>query len=601
MHAPSHGLALFNQARLCAAKQQWDKAHYIFEQLAQQVPQDVEVQLELAECKMAKHVPEASTELERAIENAVHESFDPLRIASARALIGEADVVLGTLSGYSDVQQLTRMLEVCERLRRHTDGNSIRHAYSHVARVGEGGKFTPSLRAQIASALALPFVYHNQDHILKERYQFELGLSQLEQGVSLSNLQQCAPSLDQLLWTNQMLAYQGFNDCALMRRYGLWLQQALAVFAPQWSAPPIVRRQGPLRVGFVSAGFRGSAIGSYFASWPRALIHPDIAVHAFLLDTPKDATTAIATTGLQGVWEVDGTVERMATCLSESGMDLLIYPDVGIDPKTTLLAALHLAPQQWVAWGHPETTGLTAIDRFISCSNMESREFGSHYTEGLLLLPGAGTAFADPGQAEDKARSDFGFHDNQHLYLVPHVPPKIHPDCDALFAQVAAQDSQAVLIFFRSGYSAACVALEQRLHAAFHAAGADPKKQIRFFPYLPRKRFLNLCALSDVMLDTLHWSGGANTVDALFMGLPVVTCPGPLMRSRQTLGMLTACEIGHDWICSTKESYVAKAIELASDRTYRHEQGRQIRTHSVELLQGTSALAALRNAVFALV
>ena len=64
------------------------------------------------------------------------------------------------------------------------------------------------------------------------------------------------------------------------------------------------------------------------------------------------------------------------------------------------------------------------------------------------------------------------------------------------------------------------------------------------------------------MLDTLFWSGGNTSLDALASGLPVVTLPGPFMRARQTAGMLRlmGCD---DMIARDADHYVELATVLA--------------------------------------
>jgi predicted O-linked N-acetylglucosamine transferase (SPINDLY family) len=49
--------------------------------------------------------------------------------------------------------------------------------------------------------------------------------------------------------------------------------------------------------------------------------------------------------------------------------------------------------------------------------------------------------------------------------------------------------------------------------------------------------FVELIAVSDVMLDTLHFNGMNTSLEALAVGTPVVTLPGALQRGRRTTGM----------------------------------------------------------------
>jgi predicted O-linked N-acetylglucosamine transferase (SPINDLY family) len=72
------------------------------------------------------------------------------------------------------------------------------------------------------------------------------------------------------------------------------------------------------------------------------------------------------------------------------------------------------------------------------------------------------------------------------------------------------------------------------------------------------------------MLDTLHWSGGNTTLDALAVGLPVVTRWGHLMRGRQSAGMLRA--LGRtDLIARDGADYVRLALEIAHDPSRRQD------------------------------
>ena len=82
-------------------------------------------------------------------------------------------------------------------------------------------------------------------------------------------------------------------------------------------------------------------------------------------------------------------------------------------------------------------------------------------------------------------------------------------------------------------------------------------------------------ASCDVMLDTLHWSGGNTSLDALASGLPVVTLPGSLMRGRQSRAMLTILEAG-ELIARDTEDYVERAVALGRDRDYRKAMSERI-------------------------
>jgi predicted O-linked N-acetylglucosamine transferase (SPINDLY family) len=350
-------------------------------------------------------------------------------------------------------------------------------------------------------------------------------------------------------------------------------------------------------VGLVSAGFCRSVLGNYFGGWIGGLAEAGFETAVFLVDTPVDDDTRRMTARADAVHALSGSIESMATRLREARVDVLVYPDVGIDARCQVLGALRLAPRQLAGWGHPDTTGLPTFDAFLSCAAMEPDDAQRHYTEPLRLLPGAGTAFVDPGDPPRLSRSDFDLPQDANLYLVPHVPPKLHPDCDAVFARIAARDPHALLLTFRFDRPAVRETIAARMRTALRAAGADPARQWRELPYLARDRFLGLCALGGVMLDTLHWSGGANTVDALRCGLPVVACPGPLMRGRQTLGMLRMLGLESELCTADPAGLADRAVAIATDPATRARLGTAIRDAVPALFDGREALAALADHV----
>ena len=82
------------------------------------------------------------------------------------------------------------------------------------------------------------------------------------------------------------------------------------------------------------------------------------------------------------------------------------------------------------------------------------------------------------------------------------------------------------------------------------------------------------------MLDTLAWSCGNTTIDALAAGLPVVTLPGPFMRARQSAVMLSIAGVP-ELIARDADDYVAIAVRLATDADWRALRATEKSWHSV--------------------
>jgi predicted O-linked N-acetylglucosamine transferase (SPINDLY family) len=156
-----------------------------------------------------------------------------------------------------------------------------------------------------------------------------------------------------------------------------------------------------------------------------------------------------------------------------------------------------------------------------------------------------------------------------------------------------------VLVHFEYERREPSRAIHQRLSAALEQAGATPARQLRLLPKQPRARFLGICRIADTMLDTLHWSGGANSIDALASGLPVITCPGKLMRGRQTLGLLQAIGCGEELVAGNPQGMVDLATAIGADRDRRTMLGIELSERSRALFGDASPVQVLSQLLHA--
>jgi CRISPR-associated protein Csy1 len=258
------------------------------------------------------------------------------------------------------------------------------------------------------------------------------------------------------------------------------------------------------------------------------------------------------------------SIHALAQEVARDELDILVHPELGMHMGNFTLGALRLAPVQCAGWGHPTTPGHPEIDWFISCAPMEPAGSQAHYNERLALLPGLGTRYAIPRTGEEGTRADFGLPEDRTLYLVPQSLFKIHPDNDALVAEVLARDSRGVAVMFASPHDRITDAFAARLSAALQARGLDLRERVLFSRVVDHPSYLRLNRLCDVMVDTVHWSGGNTSLDALAMGLPVVTRPGGLMRGRQSRAMLGILGLP-ELVTADFEAHVETTVRLGRD------------------------------------
>ncbi len=401
---------------------------------------------------------------------------------------------------------------------------------------------------------------------------FEAGLTVLEREIP-TLVQTLGPTttLDSLSWSNFLLAYQGRDDRRLQERYAALVGNAVERVAPAWRAAVPARKSsaGRIRVAFLSSFLRDGTVGRYFEHWMTDLDPERFEVLLYQLHPGRDAL-------FERLAAVAGVVRAcprslpslIAPLVREDAPDVLIYPELGMDATVFALAALRLAPLQCAAWGHPVTTGHATIDVFFSSAAMEPPDGEAHYTERLVRLPGIGTRYARPQATRAAARAQLGLPEEVPLLLCPQSLFKIHPDNDPLFARVLAAAPDARLVLFEGRHPALTARYLARLDAALAGLGIAREGRVHLLAQCGHDDYLAINGACDAMLDTLHWSGGNTSLDALACGLPLVTLPGRFMRGRQSAGMLRLMEID-ELVAGDADDYVRIAARLAGDRPWR--------------------------------
>ncbi|MGY2766888.1 O-linked N-acetylglucosamine transferase family protein [Thermostichus sp. MS-CIW-26] len=280
----------------------------------------------------------------------------------------------------------------------------------------------------------------------------------------------------------------------------------------------------------------------------------------------------------------------------QAQLDVLLYPEVGIDPVCAQLAALRLAPVQAMAWGHPQTSGLPTIDVFLSSELMEPPDGAGHYTEQLLPLPGIGTYYipleVDPAPVDWRA---WGVDPDRVLYLCAQSLFKYLPQYDEVFPRIAREVGKCQFLFLRGRLSQGIrERFWQRLRRAFQAYDLAAEEYVVLLPELSPAEYAAYNALGDIYLDSLGWSGGNTTLEALPHGLPIVTLPGSLLRGRHTYAILQQMGI-LDTIAHTLDEYVQIASQLGLDPEWREQMGQQVKARQDRVYRDPAPIRALEK------
>ncbi len=361
----------------------------------------------------------------------------------------------------------------------------------------------------------------------------------------------------------------------------------LAYVAPHCRGTRKPHADGKIHVGFVSSFFYKHSIGNLFhgliARLDRTRFHVTVAT---LPNVEDDATSRIRKSADREIRLTEHYADARASLAAEA-LDVLVYPELGMDNLTYFLAHARLAPVQCMSWGHPASSGLPTMDYFVSSKLLEADDADQHYSEKLVRLATLPSYLvAPPVGRVKKTRSDFGLDPNRRYYLVGQYLFKLHPDFDALMAAILERDPDGTVLVVRGKHPA----WERFLTERFRRAFPDQLARLQFVNAMEQQDFFALISCVDVCLDVPSFNGGNTTIEALTIGTPVVTLQSRFMRGRVGAAIYQAMETS-DCVAATREGYVALALRLARDPDYRAEVRAKIAENRGKLFENRETIA----------
>lgn len=370
-----------------------------------------------------------------------------------------------------------------------------------------------------------------------------------------------------------LLAYQEEDNRALLQRYGSLCTRIMSAWFDRQDFPRAERRHptAPIRIGVVSQYFLNHSVwNAIIKGWFQQFDCQRFSLQAFHLGSRQDEETLVAKTNASHFEQGHKELRQWVEVIIGQQPDVLIYPEVGMDPMTARLASLRLAPVQIATWGHAETTGLPTIDYYLSAEDLEPPRAQENYTERLVTLPHLGCFYKPvPVVSAHPDLRGLGIESSASpLFICPGVPFKYAPRHDWVLTEIARRLGRCRFIFFTHRLNRLSEKLRQRLEITFARNRLDLDDFATFIPWQHGPAFYGLMKRADVYLDTLGFSGFNTAMQAAECGIPIVTREGRFMRGRLASGILKRMGLS-ELVAQSEEDYVALAVKLAQDATYR--------------------------------
>ena len=264
--------------------------------------------------------------------------------------------------------------------------------------------------------------------------------------------------------------------------------------------------------------------------------------------------------------------DRAIQTLFETQCDILYHWKVGGGVLDYFLAMAGAAPIQCTAVGTHGTSGVRAIDYYISSSVFEPPESASQYTERLVLLDSCTMSHEyDPPQ-QPVSREELGLPPNGALYFCPHRLPKYHPLFDHYLRLILEKDSTGYLLLTTGKNKEQSAQFAARLR---HSLGDDLFRRVLLATSFPLDVYKKHLSVASCVLDSPVYVGDLTTRDAFNQGVPVVTIHGELLVQRCTSGLYRLMEM-ESLIAADAEEYASIAVRLGTEPDYRQAMSEQI-------------------------
>jgi predicted O-linked N-acetylglucosamine transferase (SPINDLY family) len=330
----------------------------------------------------------------------------------------------------------------------------------------------------------------------------------------------------------------------------------------------------PIRIGYLSPDFRNHPVATLMAGVIESHDRAQFEVFGFSIG-PDDGGAMRRRLVSAFDHFVDGQHAnngQLADHVRECGIDVLIDLAGHTTGARPGVLAEDAAPIQ-VNWlGYPGSLGAAWADYLIADRHVIPANARERFSEQIVWLPHSYQSNDDRREiGSPSTRSDAGLPEDAFVFCCFNNSWKIQPPMFRLWMRLLTRVPNSVLWLLEDNADAA-----RQLRKESERAGIAPERLV-FAGRKPPAEHLARHALADLFLDTLPYNAHTTGSDALWAGLPLITCRGGSFAGRVASSLLHAVGLP-ELITEDLAAYEALAIALASDR----ERLASLRRHLIE-------------------
>jgi predicted O-linked N-acetylglucosamine transferase (SPINDLY family) len=318
---------------------------------------------------------------------------------------------------------------------------------------------------------------------------------------------------------------------------------------------------GRIRIGYFSADFREHPVARLVAELIETHDRSRFEVIALSFGPEaQDALRMRLARGFDRFLEVHGKSHLEIAALARSlAVDIAVDLGGYTHNSRPEIFALRAAPIQVGYLGYLGTMGAPWMDYLVADTAIIPAGEQQHYSEKIIYLPSY--------QVNDSrrrigtrtfARRELGLPPAGFVFCCLNSIHKITPATFGVWMRIIRRVERSVLFLCTDSQAARRNLLQEAQRRGVDAHRIVFGERLGLEDYLARFRTM------DLFLDTLPYNGGTTASDALWAGLPVLTCMGQTFAGRVATSLLMGIDVP-ELITATAAEYEEKAVELGSN------------------------------------
>jgi predicted O-linked N-acetylglucosamine transferase (SPINDLY family) len=411
---------------------------------------------------------------------------------------------------------------------------------------------------------------YDQAIVLKPDYKFILGMRRYAK-MQICDWDDLAPDLERLTQglRNSTAVCSPFPllplvDSATLQRLAarIWVREQCPPNATLATIPSYPRGDR-IRIGYFSADFRSHPVSLLAAELFETHDRSRFEITAFAFGPEAgDAMRTRLERAFDRFVDVRDRSDIEVTLLArELGIDIAVDLGGFTEYSRTRIFALRAAPIQVNYLGYPGTMGAEYMDYLIGDRTVVPEAQQRHYTEKIVYLPDSYLPHDSSRTISDTVltREELGLPPTGFVFCCFNNSYKIMPGTFDGWMRILSRVENSVLWLSQNNPTAASNLRQEAARRGVDAERLIFANRLSSLPeHLARHR------AADLFLDTRPYNAHATAIDALWAGLPVLTCIGESFPGRVAASLLKAIELPA-LITSTAEQYEELAVQLASN------------------------------------